>query len=240
LELPAFDGLMLLFSQKTGQLLSVLLDEGHLTNIRTASAGAIAAKYFAPKRIKRIGIFGAGTHGRLQPIYLQKVLDCKNIITWGINQEELDIYERDMKKLGFKVETSLNSEDITSTCNLIVTCTPSKTPLIKAEQINEGTHITAIGSDTPEKQELDSAILKQANRVIVDSISQCMERGESFKAMQNRMIEKEKLVELGKAIVNKNLQRTSEEEITVVDLTGVAVQDIQIAKAVWTYIKKHH
>lgn len=240
LELPAFDGLMLLFSQKTGQLLSVFLDEGHLTNIRTASAGAIAAKYFAPKKIKRIGIFGAGTHGRLQPIYLQKVLDCKNIIAWGINQEELDIYERDMKKLGFKVETSLNPKDITSTCNLIVTCTPSKTPLIKAEQINEGTHITAIGSDTPEKQELDSAILKKANRVIVDSISQCMERGESFKAMQNRMIEKEKLVELGKAIVNKNLQRISEEEITVVDLTGVAVQDIQIAKAVWTYFKKNH
>jgi len=240
LELPAFDGLMLLFSQKTGQLLSVLLDEGHLTNIRTASAGAIAAKYFAPKKIKRIGIFGAGTHGRLQPIYLQKVLDCKNIITWGIDQEELDIYERDMEKLGFKVETTLNSKDITSTCNLIVTCTPSKTPLIKAEQINEGTHITAIGSDTPEKQELDSAILKKANRVIVDSISQCMERGESFKAMQNKMIEKEKLVELGKAIVNKNLQRSTEEEITVVDLTGVAVQDIQIAKAVWTYIKINH
>ncbi|MHA1347807.1 MAG: ornithine cyclodeaminase family protein, partial [Candidatus Heimdallarchaeaceae archaeon] len=94
INLPAFDGLMLLFSQKTGQLLSILLDEGHLTNIRTASAGAIAAKYMAPKNVKRIGVFGAGTHGRLQPIYLQKVLNCKNIITWGLNQEELDVYEK--------------------------------------------------------------------------------------------------------------------------------------------------
>lgn len=236
INLPSFDGLMLLFSQKTGQLLSVLLDEGHLTNIRTASAGAIAAKYMAPKNVKRIGIFGAGTHGRLQPIYLQKVLDCKNIITWGTNQEELDIYEKDMKELGFNVQTTQNSEDITSTCNLIVTCTPSEEPLIFADQIREGTHITAIGSDTPEKQELDSAILRKADRLVVDSIEQCLSRGESFKAMNDGMIKKEKMIELGHMIMEKELQRQSENEITVVDLTGVAIQDIQIAKAVWNAI----
>ncbi|MHA1552613.1 MAG: ornithine cyclodeaminase family protein [Candidatus Heimdallarchaeaceae archaeon] len=237
INLPAFDGLMLLFSQKTGQLLSVLLDEGYLTNIRTAAAGAIAAKYMAPKNVKRIGVFGAGTHGRLQPIYLQKVLNCKDIITWGIDQEELDIYEKDMKELGFNVQTTQNPEDITSTCNLIVTCTPSKEPLIFADQIRKGTHITAIGSDTPEKQELDSAILKKANRLVVDSIEQCKSRGESFKALANGQIQLEKMVELGEAITNRNLQRSSEEEITVVDLTGVAIQDIQIAKAVWKTIK---
>ena len=233
LNLPAFDGLMLLFNQKTGQLLSVLLDNGHLTNVRTASAGAIAAKYMAPKNVKRIGIFGAGTHGRLQPIYLQKVFDCKDIITWGISQEELAIYEKDMKELGFDVETTQNPEDITSTCNLIITCTPSKEPLIFVDQINKGTHITAIGSDTPEKQELDSAILKKADRLIVDSIEQCLLRGESFKALHNRMIKKEKMVELGNMILDEKLQRQSEEEITVADLTGVAVQDIQISKAIW-------
>jgi ornithine cyclodeaminase len=100
----------------------------------------------------------------------------------------------------------------------------------------EGTHITAIGSDTPEKQELDSAILKKADRLIVDSIEQCLLRGESFKALQNGMIKKEKMIELGDMIVNKDLQRQSEEEITIVDLTGVAVQDIQISKAIWEVI----
>ncbi|MHA1418575.1 MAG: ornithine cyclodeaminase family protein [Candidatus Heimdallarchaeaceae archaeon] len=238
INLPAFDGLMLLFSQKTGQLLSILLDEGHLTNIRTASAGAIAAKYMAPKNVKRIGVFGAGTHGRLQPIYLQKVLNCKNIITWGLNQEELDVYEKDMKELGFQVQTTQDPEDITSSCNLIVTCTPSKEPLIFADQIRKGTHITAIGSDTAEKQELDSAILKKTDRLIVDSIEQCMSRGESFKAMNNSMIKKEKMIELGHMIMKKEYQRQSEEEITVVDLTGVAIQDIQIAKAVWKGINR--
>ena len=233
LNLPAYDGLMLLFNQKTGQLLSILLDEGYLTNIRTASAGAIAAKYMAPKKIKRIGVFGAGTHGRLQPIYLQKVLDCRDIITWGLNQEELEIYKKDMKELGFNVQTTQNPEDITSSCNLIVTCTPSKNPLIYAEQIKEGTHITAIGSDTPEKQELDSVILKKADRLIVDSFEQCLLRGESYKAIQNGMIKKEKMIELGEMIVNKKFQRQTDDELTIVDLTGVAVQDIQIAKAVW-------
>ncbi|MHA1466043.1 MAG: ornithine cyclodeaminase family protein [Candidatus Heimdallarchaeaceae archaeon] len=238
INLPAFDGLMLLFSQKTGQLLSILLDEGHLTNIRTASAGAIAAKYMAPKNVKRIGVFGAGTHGRLQPIYLQKVLNCKNIITWGLNQEELDVYEKDMKELGFQVQTTQDPEDITSSCNLIVTCTPSKEPLIFADQIRKGTHITAIGSDTAEKQELDSAILKKTDRLIVDSIAQCMSRGERFKAMNNSMIKKKKMIELGHMIMKKEYQRQSEEEITVVDLTGVAIQDIQIAKAVWKGINR--
>ncbi|MCE7741221.1 MAG: ornithine cyclodeaminase family protein [Candidatus Heimdallarchaeota archaeon] len=238
INLPASDGLMLLFSQKTGQLLCVLLDEGHLTNVRTAAAGAIASKYMAPRKVHRIGVFGAGIHGRLQPIYLQKVLDCKNIVTWGMNEQELEIYKRDMERLGFEVETTMNPEDITSTCNLIVTCTPSKTPLISADLIQEGTHITAIGSDTPEKQELDSAILQRADRVIVDSIDQCMLRGESFKAMLAGMMTKDKMVELGNIIGDENLRRQSDEEITVVDLTGVAVQDIQIAKAVWNSIKE--
>ena len=240
LGLSSSGGLMLLFSQKTGELISILLDEGHLTNIRTATAGAIAAKYMAPSKVDRIGIFGAGVHGRLQPIYLQKVLDCKDIITWGINQEELDVYEKDMKELGFKVETTQNPEDITSSCNLIVTCTPSKEPLLFANQIRAGTHITAIGSDTPEKQELDSAILKKADRLVVDSIEQCLERGESFKAITNGVITKEKMVELGEVIVNKKLQRASDKEITVVDLTGVAVQDIQISKAIWYNYSKEN
>ncbi len=233
LGLPSSGGLMLLFSQKTGELISVLLDNGHLTNVRTATAGAIAAKYMAPSKVNRIGIFGAGVHGRMQPIYLQKVLDCKDIITWGISQEELDIYEKDMKKLGFKVQTTTNPEEITSTCNLIITCTPSKEPLIFADQIQKGTHITAIGSDTPEKQELDSVIVKNADRLVVDSFDQCLERGESYKAISNGMITKDKMVELGKVISNKEFRRQSDDETTVVDLTGVAVQDIQIAKAVW-------
>jgi ornithine cyclodeaminase len=134
---------------------------------------------------------------------------------------------------GFDIQTTLNVEDITNTCNLIVTCTPSKVPLIKVNQIQKGTHITALGSDTPEKQELDSEILHKADRVISDSISQAESRGECYHAMKNGKITKEELIELGTMISNKKYQRSSNDEITVVDLTGVAVQDIQISKAVY-------
>lgn len=231
--LPGYSGLMLLFSQKTGELICILLDEGHLTNVRTAAAGAVVAKYMAPKKIHRIGIVGPGVQGRMQLQYLKTIIDCKDVIVCGITQQEIDAYKKDMSPLGYNIKTTLNTEDVTSTCNLIVTCTPSKTPLIYADQIQKGTHITAMGSDTPEKQELDSAILKKADRVIVDSIDQSKSRGECFRAMKNGMIKKEDLIELGVMISNKTLQRASDEEITVADLTGVAVQDIQISKAVY-------
>jgi len=231
--LPGYSGLMLLFSQKTGELICILLDEGHLTNVRTAAAGAVVAKYMAPKKVHRIGIVGPGVQGRMQLQYLKTIIDCKDVIVCGITQQEIDAYKKDMSPLGYNIKTTLNTEDVTSTCNLIVTCTPSKTPLIYADQIQKGTHITAMGSDTPEKQELDSAILKKADRVIVDSIDQSQSRGECFRAMKNGMITKEDLIELGIMISNKTLQRNSDEEITVADLTGVAVQDIQISKAVY-------
>jgi len=141
-----------------------------------------------------------------------------------------------MIPMGFKIQTTLEPEEIASTCNVIVTATPSYKPLLKVGQIRKGTHITAMGSDTSEKQELDSNILKKADRVIVDSIPQSLLRGEVYKALEAGAINKERLVELGAAISDKKFQRQSDEEITVVDLTGVAVQDIQISKAVWRVV----
>lgn len=236
--LPTFYGLMLLFSQETGMLKSILLDKGHLTNIRTAAAGAVVAKYMAPTSVSRIGIFGAGTQGRLQLQYLKDIIDCRDVTVYGLNQQELDAYKKDMDSHGFNVKTTLDSGDVTSTCDYIVTCTPSKKPLINEDQVRKGTHITAVGADTPEKQELDSAILKKADKVIVDSLEQAETRGECYRAMQNGMITKDEIHELGEMIVNEDLQRGSKDEITVVDLTGVAIQDIQIAKAVNKAAKK--
>lgn len=239
LGLPAGSGLMLLFSQKTGELLGILLDEGHLTNVRTAAAGAIAAKYFAPRKVRCAGIFGAGVQGRMQLEYLRYVREFRDVVAWGIDPVELDRYKADMEPRGFRVRTTMDSEEVASSCNVIVTATPSNKPLLQAAQIRRGTHITAMGSDTAEKQELDPAILRKADRVAVDSISQSFFRGEVHHALEAGMISKEKLVELGTAINDKSLQRRSDDEITVVDLTGVAVQDIQISKAVWRVLARH-
>ena len=110
---------------------------------------------------------------------------------------------------------------------------PSNTPLLFADDIKPGTHITAVGSDTSTKQELDSKLLSKADLVIADSISQSKSRGEIFRAIEDGAINFASIVELGYAIQNKEYRRTSEEQISIVDLTGVAVQDIMIATSVY-------
>ena len=233
LGLPTSSGLMLLFSQKTGELISVLLDECHLTQVRTAFAGAIVAEHFGPRRVLCAGILGAGIQGRMQLEYLRHVREVDRAIVWGRNENELVEYRKEMEEKGFRVTTTLDPAVVAEHCNLIVTATPSCEPLLRADQIRKGTHITAMGSDTPEKQELDPAILQKADRVVVDSISQSMLRGEVFHAVQSGAIDRSRLIELGAAIINPALRRQSDTEVTVADLTGVAVQDIQICKAVW-------
>jgi len=236
-QAPKQSGLMLVFRQKTGELEVVLLDECFLTNVRTAAAGAVVAKYLAPKKVSGIGIIGAGVQARMQLPYLKPIVSCSDVFVWGLNQKELDDYKNDMDSLGFQIHTSLKTNEVTANCNLIVTVTPSQTPLILAEQVQKGTHITAVGSDTPDKQELDPKILQNADIIVADSISQCLVRGEIFQAVKEGLLDKNNLRELGHVITDKSLQRTSDDQITVADLTGVAVQDIQISKAVYEKLR---
>ena len=232
------NGLMLLFKKGTGELICVLDDECHLTNVRTAAAGAVSAKYLAPKDVECIGVIGAGAQGRMQVEYLSQVTDCKEVMVWDMDQGALDDYKKDVEPLGFRVRTVSSAEDICAQCNLIVTATPAKAPLLSAENIRNGTHITAVGADTPEKNELDPKILQKADIVVADSISQCLLRGEIHHALAAGVLEKERIVELGNVITSPKLRRSSAEQITVADLTGVAVQDIQIAKAVYQGLKE--
>jgi len=232
INLPSSSGLMLVFSQKTGVLETILLDEGFLTNIRTAVAGEIVAKYMAPKKISTIGVFGTGTMARMQVKALQTVTNCKRLIVWGRSEPSLEAYKNDMEADGFEVHTTMESVDVTEASNLILMTTPSSVPLIDVSQIKKGTHITAMGSDTAEKQELDTKILLMADIVVADSLNQCQERGEVYKALLASDLKLDKVIELGHAIKNGNRIRTSEYQVTVADLTGVAVQDVQIAKVV--------
>jgi ornithine cyclodeaminase len=231
LELPTGDGLMLVFNQKTGQLEAILIDEAYLTDIRTAVAGAIAAKYLAPSNVERIGIVGTGTQARLQLEYLAPITSCREVLAWGRSEDKLDTYKRDMAAQGFNIETTTDAGKIMASCKLIVTTTPATEPILTG-QAQPGTHISAIGSDTHDKQELDAEILRQADLVVADSIVQCLERGEIHQAMKTGAISESELVELGNIIAGDAPGRTSDEQITIADSTGVAVQDIQISKAV--------
>lgn len=232
LGLPSSNGMMLLFSQQTGQPEAILLDEGHLTDIRTAVAGAIAAKYLAPDRVSRIGIVGAGIQARLQLRYLGDVTSCRDVLVWGRDEQEVNAYRDEMERHGFRVETTLDTAILQETCNLIVTATPAAEPLLHVEDLQPGTHITAVGSDTPHKQELDARILARADLVVADSIAQCLERGEIHQAIRAGLLSADRLVELGNVISGEAIGRTDDSQITIADLTGVAVQDIAIATAV--------
>lgn len=238
LGLPTSNGMMLLFDQKTGAPLAVLLDEGYLTDLRTAVAGAIAAKYLAPKQVKRIGIIGTGIQARLQLQHLQSITDCRDVAVWGRSADKVAKYIREMETADFQLTAAQNTAEIGTSCNLIVTTTPATAPLIAADAIQPGTHISAVGSDTYHKQELDAAILGRADLVVADSIPQCLERGEIMHALRQNEIQQGDLVELGSVIAGHAAGRTSEEQITVADLTGVAVQDIQIATAVYDILNQ--
>jgi len=230
--LPSGDGMMLLFSQATGQPVATLLDRGHLTDVRTAAAGAIGARYLAPRRVERIGVAGAGVQARLQVQHLKPVTDCRSALAWGRTDEELEAYRRDMEAVGFDMAVTRDPAELGASCNLIVTTTPATEPLLRVDDIRSGTHITAIGSDAPHKQELDPAILSRASLVVADSRAQCRERGEIARALDAGAISPDQVSELGDVISGKTPRRTDDDQITVFDSTGVAVQDIQIASAV--------
>ena len=230
--IPNGQGMMLIFEQKTGQPRAILLDDAMLTDIRTAIAGQICAQRLS-NNIRKIGIIGTGLQARLQVEYLSKITDCKDVLVWGRNTKKMNLYKDDMKKLGFEVVLAESAKSVASECNLIITATASNEPLLNKNDILNGTHITAMGSDTPGKRELGPGIIKSADLVVADSIDQCQERGEIACALRDGDISKQQIVELGDVLSGKKLGRQNEKQITVADLTGVAVQDIQIATAVF-------
>lgn len=231
LGLSSSNGLNLVFSQNTGELESILLDEGYLTDVRTGLAGAVAAKYLAPKVVQGIGIIGTGTQARMQLHYLKDIVKCKKVMVWGRSENSLASYKSAMKNYGYEIQTTMDTRDVSRHCNLIVTVTPSRTPLLEMEYLPEDVHITAVGADTEGKQELDPVILGQADLVIVDSIGQCREHGELHKSFEEGYLEGKEILELGKFISSdKNHSRKA--GLSVADLTGIATQDIQISKFV--------
>ena len=230
LGLPGGNGLNLVFNQKSGVLETILMDEAHLTDVRTAVAGAVCTKHLMPGDVKTIGIVGTGVKARLQLRFIKDVVDCRKVIVWGRSQDKLDAYKNEMEKDGFEVETTLDSQKISENCNLIVTTTASTEPIIKKEGIQSGTLIIAMGADTIGKQEIENEILMAASLIVLDSTSQCEDHGEIHKAFQAGLLENKKMMEVGEFISKGKPIGT--EDLVVADLTGIATQDIQISKFV--------
>ena len=231
LGLPTSDGLMLLFNRLTGELLAVLLDRGHLTDVRTAAAGAVAARYLAPPDPACIGVIGTGVQAELQLRFLVQVCDCKRAMVCGRSDASLEGFLQRMANSDFAIETTREAEAVAAQCSLIVTTTPARDPWLHT--IRAGTHITAVGSDTPDKQELAAPLLAGADLVVVDSLAQSRSRGEVYRARQLGALEEGRVIELGAIVSGTADGRTGEQQVTIADLTGVATQDLEIARAIY-------
>jgi len=236
--IPNGQGMMLLFNQKTGQPEALLHDEAILTDIRTAVAGQICASSMA-NEINCIGVIGTGVQARLQVEYLQSITQCRDIAVWGRNSDKVRKYKKDMEGKGFIVTIKSTVKDVCKVCNLIITTTASKDPIIFKKDLQPGTHITAVGADAVGKRELGDGVINLANTVVADSLVQCIERGEISYALSKNEIKKDQICELGHILSGKSVGRKNINHITIADLTGVAVQDVQIATAVFeSYLEK--
>ncbi len=232
------EGVILVFSQQTGHLQMVLHDQAWLTDMRTAAAGAVAAKHLAPSNVECIGIVGTGVQARMQLELLRDVVDCQRCLVWGRDPSKVQSMLKDLESSealqGWDLTISAASDiaELVAASNLIVTTTSARDALILADHVQHGVHITAMGSDDHGKQELDAALLGKADIVVADSISQCVDHGECFHAVKNETLPEDNILELGNVIRQADLGRKNDEQITIADLTGVAIQDIQIAKMV--------
>jgi ornithine cyclodeaminase len=230
--LPTGDGCMLVFDSRTGLLQAVLLDRSRLTDLRTAAAGAVAARALAPRSISRIGVLGTGVQAQLQPMMLKHVTTCRELALWGRSAERAAARAAALTTAGFRVEVLASAEDVVASSELIVTTTAAHAPLFRAAALREGSHITAVGADAPGKQELDPALFARADVVVADSIAQCADHGDLAPALAAGAITLDSVRELGAVLADPSRGRTGDAQITIADLTGVAVQDIVIASHV--------
>ena len=232
LGLPSQSGQMLVVSAETGFLQGVLLDNGYLTQVRTGAAGAVAAKYLAPQTADNVGVIGSGVQARFQMEALMHVRPFSTVRMFSLDSdEEKDRYVQDMQQeLEVEVLKAPSIEAVVKESAVVVTTTPSRKGFIKSEWLHPGLHITAMGSDTEEKQELEPDVLSRADLVACDLKSQCFVLGELRGAVAvNLMPEDSPVAELGAIINGKTHGRTDGRQITVCDLTGVGVQDTMIA-----------
>jgi alanine dehydrogenase len=233
---PTVRGVILLLDPRNGALLSIM-DGKHITALRTAAAGGIAAKYLANKNSKTATFIGAGMQARTQFLALLSVFpSLEKVKIWDISPKAVDVFISDMKTKANQIKLSIANDvaEAVHEADIVVTTTPSKKPLVLDSWVSEGTHISCIGADAPGKEELDPKILKRA-KIIVDDYEQACHSGEiNVPISMGTLNKKDIWAELGEILAGKKGGRTSDGDVTVFDSTGIAVQDAVTAKLVYT------
>lgn len=228
--LPSGSGLMAVFDAATGLPVALLLDNGFLTDIRTGAAGAVAADVLAPATITTVGVLGSGLQARHQVRCLRCVRAFSRIIAWSPDRGHLDAYVRAMTGEGFDARAAATPEAVCREADVLVTATPARAPLVQPEWLRPGQHVTALGSDSPGKQELEAACLARADLLVVDRLTQCAAFGELRHALDAGVLRPDRVhAELGEIVAGIKPGRTTAQQLTIADLTGVGFQDTAIA-----------
>lgn len=231
LGLPSTNGLMMLLSAHTGLVEALLLDNGYLTDVRTAAAGAVAARHLARPDARIAAILGAGMQARLQLRALTLVRPIEGARIWARDMAKAERVAKELTaELGFSVSAATDAERACRGADIIVTTTPSVTPILDASWLEPGQHVTAMGSDAEHKNEIDPAALLRAKPYVADSLKQTRRLGELHHAIAAGLVgEDATFPELGAIICRHVTGRRSDKAITLCDLTGTGVQDTAIA-----------
>jgi ornithine cyclodeaminase len=236
LGLAANDGMVVVFDATTGAPAAFLLDNGFITDLRTGAAGAVAAKYLAREKVSSLAVIGTGGQARYQVEMLARVRNFGEVRLWGRDHAKAWACADDLGKrraigaCNFAVVDSV--EEAVRQADVVITVTASREPLLQAEWLKPGVTVIAVGSDAPDKQELAVGVLARADKVVADSVAQCVRLGEIHHAVERGAISKDKITELGEITAGRKPARTSDNEIIVCDLTGVGVQDVAAASLV--------
>jgi ornithine cyclodeaminase len=229
-DLPVNNGLILVLDARTGAPRVLLRDNGWLTAWRTAAATVLAAATLAPMNVSRIGVIGAGLQARLAIEWLPHTLGVPSFVVWARNAQKAQDLAAELMTGGRLVRSVAGIEELVESCRLIITATPSATPLFAAKTVRPGTHLVGVGADSRGKHELPSGLFTRAAHVLTDDHAQCLEHGDFGNAVRVGAIASNADVMLGDVLSGKVATVRKPGDITVVDLTGIAAEDIAVAE----------
>lgn len=234
LGLPNSDGMVLMFEARTGAVAGLLLDHGYITDLRTGAAGAVAAKHLGRATVETVAVIGSGAQARYQIRSLALVKKFREVRVWGRHEEKAAVCIQELSREGLATDLRFvlasSVREAVQGADIVITVSASREPLVQADWIATGALVIAVGSDGPDKQELAVEVLARADRVIADSLPQCLRLGEIHHAVERGAIASDQVTaELGQITAGFKPGRTSDDEIIVCDLTGVGVQDVAAA-----------
>jgi len=231
--LPTIQGVIVLCDAERGCPLAIM-DSRDITSLRTAAATAVAAKHLARRDSRTVTICGCGTQGRIQIKALSRVCRLQTVFAYDKSPEQaLDFTHEVTENLGIPAESVNDLGYAVRSSDICVTCTTSRRAYLSTEEVSPGVFISAVGADSPDKQEIQPTLMANS-KIVTDILEQCAVMGDLHHALDAGLIGKDDVhAELGEVVAGKKVGRESDNEIIVFDSTGMALQDVAAAARVY-------